>query len=113
MSQGTNLALLAGIFLPAAFAAILGYFMFYGRVSGVYVAIITLATTLILELLFSRTAGQQYTIGEAALGGYNGMTGIPSITLGSAPPRWRSRVSRCTTSWSSFSWCCTSACGTW
>jgi|AntDeeMinimDraft_5_1070356.scaffolds.fasta_scaffold00238_21 branched-chain amino acid transport system permease protein len=82
VTGGTNLALLAGIFLPAAFAAILGYFMFYGRVSGVYVAIITLATTLILELLFSRTAGQQYTIGEAALGGYNGMTGIPSITLG-------------------------------
>jgi len=78
----TNIALLAGIVLPALFAAVLGYFMFYGRVSGVYVAIITLATTLILELLFSRTAGEEYTIGEAALGGYNGMVGIPSITLG-------------------------------
>lgn len=78
----TNLAILAGILLPAAFAALLGYFMFYGRVSGVYVAIITLAATLILELLFSRTAGSKYNIGEAALGGYNGMTGIPAITLG-------------------------------
>ena len=82
VTGATNLAVLAGIALPAAFAAVLGYFMFYGRVSGVYVAIITLATTLILELLFSRTAGQQYVIGEASLGGYNGMTGIPSITLG-------------------------------
>ena len=82
VTGATNLAILAGILLPAVFAALLGYFMFYGRVSGVYVAIITLATTLILELLFSRTAGSQYTIGEAALGGYNGMTNIPSITLG-------------------------------
>lgn len=82
VTGATNLAILTGILLPAAFAAVLGYFMFYGRVSGVYVAIITLAMTLILELLFSRTAGQEYTIGDAALGGYNGMTGIPSITLG-------------------------------
>lgn len=82
ITGATNLALVAGVVLPAVFAALLGYFMFYGRVSGVYVAIITLATTLILELLFSRTAGSQYTIGDAALGGYNGMTDIPSIALG-------------------------------
>ncbi|WP_332900359.1 ABC transporter permease subunit [Haladaptatus sp. CMSO5] len=82
VTGGTNLALLVAIVFPALVAAVIGYFMFYGRVSGVYVAIITLATTLILELLFSRTAGQQYAIGEAQLGGYNGMTGIPSIVLG-------------------------------
>lgn len=85
ITGGTNLALLAAIILPAVLAALIGYFMFYGRVSGVYVAIITLATTLILELLFSRTAGQQYAIGQAQLGGYNGMTGIPTLVLGAGP----------------------------
>jgi len=85
ITGGTNLALIAAIVLPAVLAALIGYFMFYGRVSGVYVAIITLATTLILELLFSRTAGQQYAIGQAQLGGYNGMTGIPTLVLGAGP----------------------------
>lgn len=85
VTGATNLALLAAIILPAVFAAIIGYFMFYGRVSGVYVAIITLAVTLILELLFGRTAGPQYTIGAAALGGFNGMTNIPSLAFGIEP----------------------------
>jgi branched-chain amino acid transport system permease protein len=85
ITGGTNLALIAAIALPAVLAALIGYFIFYGRVSGVYVAIITLATTLILELLFSRTAGQQYAIGQAQLGGYNGMTGIPTLVLGAGP----------------------------
>lgn len=85
VTGGTTLALLAAVVLPAVAAAAVGYFMFYGRVSGVYVAIITLAVTLILELLFSRTAGQEYAIGDAQLGGYNGMTGIPDLTLGAGP----------------------------
>lgn len=82
ITGGTNVALIAAVIAPAVLAALLGYFIFYGRVSGVYVAIITLAVTLILQLLFSRTAGPEYAIGSAQLGGYNGMTGIPSITLG-------------------------------
>lgn len=85
VTGATNLALLAAVVLPAMFAALVGYFMFYGRVSGVYVAIITLAVTLILELLFGRTAGPQYTIGTAALGGFNGMTNIPSLAFGVEP----------------------------
>jgi len=31
--------------LPAAFAALLGYFMFYGRISDVYLGVITLTVT--------------------------------------------------------------------
>lgn len=85
VTGATNLALIGAIVLPAIFAAIVGYFMFYGRVSGVYVAIITLAVTLILELLFGRTAGPQYTIGNASLGGFNGMTNIPSLSFGFDP----------------------------
>lgn len=85
LTGATTLALVAAIILPALFAALIGYFMFYGRVSGVYVGIVTLATTLVLSLVFSRTAGDAFTIGEAALGGYNGMTGIPSLALGGGP----------------------------
>lgn len=85
VTGATNLALIGAIVIPAALAAVIGYFMFYGRVSGVYVAIITLAVTLILELLFGRTAGPQYTIGNAALGGFNGMTNIPSLAFGIDP----------------------------
>jgi ABC-type branched-subunit amino acid transport system permease subunit len=78
----TNLALLGGILVPLLFAIILGYFMFYGRVSGVYVSILTLVTTLVFETFLGQTAGSQWTIGNAQLGGYNGMTNIPSLQLG-------------------------------
>lgn len=85
VTGATNLALIGAIVVPAVLAAIIGYFMFYGRVSGVYVAIITLAVTLILELLFGRTAAPRYTIGDASLGGFNGMTNIPSLAFGVDP----------------------------
>lgn len=85
VTGATTIALIVAVVVPALFAALLGYFMFYGRISGVYVAIITLAVTLILALLFSRTAGSEFAIGDAQLGGYNGMTGIPSIQLGGGP----------------------------
>jgi len=81
----TNLAMVAAIFVPALFAAAVGYFMFYGRVSGIYVALITLSVTLILALALSRTSGSQYNIGSARLGGENGMTNIPTLTLGVDP----------------------------
>jgi branched-chain amino acid transport system permease protein len=74
-------ALVAGAAVAAMFSAILGYFMFYGGVSNVYVAIISLATTLVLFTVMSSTAGPQYAVGEARLGGYNGMIGIPAITV--------------------------------
>jgi branched-chain amino acid transport system permease protein len=65
--------------VAAAAAALLGYFMFYGNLSDVYVAIVTLATTLVLFTFFSSTASPTYHIGSALLGGYNGMTGVPPI----------------------------------
>lgn len=65
----------------AAFAAALGYFMFYGRVGDVYLSVLTLAVTLILYTVFSSTAGPQYRIGEATLGGFNGMPGLPTLTF--------------------------------
>ena len=75
-------AILGGIVVGAVVAAALGYFMFYGRVSDVYLAIITLAFTLVLLTFFASTADPKYHIGDAQLGGYNGMVGVLPIVLG-------------------------------
>ncbi len=71
-----GVAVLAG----CCFAALLGYFMFYGNVADVYVAIITLATSLVIFAFVNSTSGSQYRIGDAPFGGYNGMTRIPRLT---------------------------------
>lgn len=76
-------ALFIGAVLAAAVAALLGYFIFYGNVGDVYVAIITLAVTLVLLTVMSSTAAPKYHIGDALLGGYNGMAGIPPVMFGS------------------------------
>ena len=73
--------LLLAIALPAAFAALLGWFMFYGRLSDVYMGVITLAVTLILFKLINATAGDQYVIGTARLNGFNGMHGVPPLNI--------------------------------
>ena len=73
-------ALVVAAVAGAVFAAALGYFMFYGNLSNVYVAIATLATALVLFAIVNSTAGSAYRIGDAVLGGYNGMTRIPRIT---------------------------------
>lgn len=71
--------LLLAIALPAAFAALLGYFMFYGRISDVYLGVITLTVTLILFNSVNSTAGPEFHIGTARLGGFNGIPGIPPL----------------------------------
>ncbi|HRI95149.1 MAG TPA: ATP-binding cassette domain-containing protein [Nocardioides sp.] len=75
------LALLGAIGCGAVAACALGYFMFYGNVSGVYVAIITLASTLVLLTVTSSMADPSYRLGDAIIGGYNGMLGIPGMSL--------------------------------
>jgi ABC-type branched-subunit amino acid transport system permease subunit len=67
--------------LPAALAAGLGYFMFYARISDVYVGAITLTVTLIFYNCINSTAGPEYHIGEALLGGFNGIPNIPSLNI--------------------------------
>ncbi len=64
-------AIIAGMAVPAALAAGLGWFMFRGRVTGVYVAIITLATMVVLNLVIIDQ--QQYT------GGFNGITDLAQL----------------------------------
>lgn len=75
----STLPFLLAIVLPAAFAALLGYFMFYGRISDVYLGVITLTVTLILFNSVNSTAGPEFHIGTARLGGFNGIPGIPPL----------------------------------
>lgn len=82
VTNETVTAVVAAALAAAVVAAFLGYFMFYGNVSDVYVAIITLATALVLLTFMGATAGPQWRVGNAALGGYNGMAGVPSLTVG-------------------------------
>ena len=79
----TPLALIAAVVIVGIFALILGYFMFYGGVNDVFVSIITLCLTLALATFFGQTAGSEWTIGKVALGGYNGLNGIPKLCIGS------------------------------
>jgi ABC-type branched-subunit amino acid transport system permease subunit len=73
--------------VPALAAALLGYFMFYGRVSDVYLGVITLTFTLILFKCANSTAGDQWTIGTAPLGGFNGIPATPPLNLPGDPMR--------------------------
>ena len=59
--------------MPVLVAALLGFIMFYARLRGVYVAILMLVVTLLLETFLNQTAGQSWFIGEAHLGGNNGL----------------------------------------
>ncbi len=70
----------------ALFAAVLGYFLFWGRgLAGPYLAIVTLAIALILERLLNNWY---------ALGGYNGLLDVPPLTFatfGVATDYWDAR----------------------
>ena len=74
-------AVVLAMVVPALFAALLGYFIFWGRIGDVYVGVITLTVTLILFKLFNATAGDAYTIGKARLGGFNGIPSTPPLNL--------------------------------
>lgn len=73
---------IGGLALCAAVGAVFGYFVFYARVQSWILPILTLVFTLLLETFLGQTAGYQWRIGRVQLGGYNGMTGIPSFQLG-------------------------------
>jgi urea transport system permease protein len=73
--------LLIAIIVPASFAFAFGAMMFYGRLSDVYLAVVTLVVTLILYKFMNSTAGEEYIIGTARLGGYNGVPGFETLTL--------------------------------
>lgn len=81
----STLPLILSVLLPALFAAIIGAMMFYGRISDVYMGVITLVVSLIMFKFMNATAGDQYAIGDARLGGFNGMPGFPTLNVPGAP----------------------------
>ncbi|MBU2410753.1 MAG: branched-chain amino acid ABC transporter permease [Gammaproteobacteria bacterium] len=81
----SSVPFLLAIVVPALFAAILGYVIFYGRLSDVYMGVITLTATLILFNLVNSTAGPEWRIGEAPLGGFNGIPAIPTLNVPGKP----------------------------
>ena len=77
--------LLLAVLLPAIVAAVIGALMFYGRISDVYLGVITLVTTLIMFKFMSATAGDVYRIGDARLGGFNGIPAFPILNVPGEP----------------------------
>ncbi len=71
--QSLTFGLVAGIMVPVVFAAALGWFIFRGRVTGVYAAIITLAAMVVVNLLIIDQ--QAYT------GGFNGITDLAQLEI--------------------------------
>lgn len=65
--------LVGGLLVAFLVAAALGWLVFYGRLRGVYVGIVTLVVTLLIESFLNQTAGPQWKVGAAHLGGNNGL----------------------------------------
>ena len=82
-SFGPLAGVLGGILASTVVAGIFAYFVFYARVREWIIPILTLVLTLLLETFLGQTAGYQWRVGSVLLGGYNGMTGIPSFQIGS------------------------------
>lgn len=81
----TTAPLILSFVIPAAFGAALGYFMFYGRLSDVYLGVVTLVVALIFWKIINTTAGPEYAIGSARLGGFNGIPSIPIVNVPGDP----------------------------
>jgi ABC-type branched-subunit amino acid transport system permease subunit len=81
-SWGPLIGSIGGLAASAVAAGIFGYFVFYARVQSWIVPILTLVLTLLLETFLGQTAGYQWRVGQVQLGGYNGMTGIPTFQIG-------------------------------
>ena len=81
----STVPLFLSLLVPAAAAAVVGAMMFYGRISDVYMGVITLVVTLILFKFMSATAGDAYVIGDARLGGFNGIPGFQTLNVPGNP----------------------------
>jgi branched-chain amino acid transport system permease protein len=86
---GTNLAawigstvlvgLVAGALVGGIAAAAVAYFLYYGRLGPLQMTIITYTLVLIM---YTGAVGLTFHIGDAYIGGANGMTTVPVLTLG-------------------------------
>lgn len=77
----STVPIMLSILLPAAAAAVLGCFLFFGRLGDIYIGVVTLCVSLILFDFGNSTQDTFYTVGHAALNGFNGMSGVPSINV--------------------------------
>lgn len=77
----TTVAAAFAVIVPVLFAGALGYFLFYGRLSDVYLGVITLTVTLILFKLINSTGGDAWRIGKARIGGFNGIPDTPPLRM--------------------------------
>jgi urea transport system permease protein len=77
--------LILAILIPALVAAVIGALMFWGRIGDVYLGVITLVVSLILFKFMNATAGDAYRIGEARLGGFNGIPGFQILNVPGDP----------------------------
>jgi branched-chain amino acid transport system permease protein len=73
--------LFGAVALAGITAAVLGYFMIYGRIGGVFFGIVTLSFTLALAFFLGQTAGPEWAIGKARLNGFNGMQGMSPLSV--------------------------------
>jgi urea transport system permease protein len=80
-SGTTVLALVLALLASGAVAAVLGYFMIWGQVGGVFFGIVTLSSTLVLAFFLGQTAGPEWHIGEARLNGFNGMKDMAPLNI--------------------------------
>ena len=78
-------AFVLSIIVPMLFALVLGYFMMFGRISDIYLSVITLVVTLIFEKAVRATSGPEYVIGSVRLNGQNGIPGLPGLPLQIGP----------------------------
>jgi len=88
VSLNTDMAgfgFLMAIVVPMLFALLLGYFMIFGRISDIYLSVITLVVTLIFEKGVRATSGPEYVIGSVRLNGQNGIPGLPGLPVQIGP----------------------------
>ncbi|TFL14355.1 branched-chain amino acid ABC transporter permease [Pusillimonas caeni] len=77
----STLAVPAAMAAPLVLAVLVGYFTFFGRISDVYFAVISLTIPLILLSLINSASGPTYQFGKAHLGGYNGIPAVPPLNV--------------------------------
>ncbi len=74
-------AVFMGLLIPSLVALLLGVFIFYSKIKGVFYNLITLALVALFELLLATK--QMYTGGSSGINGIGG--GLDKITIGGSP----------------------------
>lgn len=77
----TFAALVLAVGLAALAALVLGYFIIWGGITGVFIGIVMLSATLGLAFFLGQTAGPEWHIGPARLNGFNGMKDMEALNL--------------------------------